>query len=336
LWTVSGRPVGLPLLHRGPVGTVAFSPNDETIMTDTRGYEAVRSVWDVFTGKPLGHPIPHREGLFARAYYGVDGKSFLTVNEGFVSIWELPAPGDGDPDRAVSWSQVISGTMLDEMGGVLSLDAPDWHQSHKRLEELGGPPATPSQRDDQLRTWYRQQMLASHRRQAAEFEYRRQWFVVTWYLDRLIAQSPSDGSLLVRRGRAYAELGRLEEALADCEAALRHEPDPYDRGGLALLCNSLALVLVSRPVPSQDPTRALVLARKAVQLEPNNAMYRDTLRDTLGVAQYRAGLYAEAIPTVEKLDPFQAEARALLDALLGNTPAELPADVFAPGPPGRP
>jgi hypothetical protein len=382
LWTVSGQPIGLPLQHRGSVGTVVFSPNGETIMTDSRGYEAVRSVWNSFTGKPLGHPIAHREGLFARAYYGLDGRTFLTVNEGFVSIWELPAPIDADPEWAASWSQVISGTMLDEMGGVLSLHPSDWYRVHKRLEELGGPPTAPSQRDDQLRTWYRQRMLASHRRQAEEFEYRRQWFVVTWYLDRLIAQSPSDGSLLVRRGRAYAELGRLDEAIADCEAALRLKPDQADRDPLALLCNNLVWRLVSSPAPTRDAARALKLAQQAVKLAPYQAFYLNTF----GVAQYRAGQFTEAIATLEKclaagkgetdafdlfflamarynlgqiaqaradfdravqwrrehpnlpaqwtaeLDAFRAEVRALLD----DTPAELPADVFAPGPPGRP
>ena len=46
----------------------------------------------------------------------------------------------------------------------------------------------------------------------------------------------------------------------------------------------------------RDPEQALVLARKAVALTPGTAIYLNTL----GVAQYRAGQYAEAIATLEK------------------------------------
>jgi tetratricopeptide (TPR) repeat protein len=40
----------------------------------------------------------------------------------------------------------------------------------------------------------------------------------------------------------------------------------------------------------------LTLARRAVELAPNEAMYINTL----GVAQYRAGRYAEAIATLDR------------------------------------
>ena len=43
-------------------------------------------------------------------------------------------------------------------------------------------------------------------------------------------------------------------------------------------------------------SEALAAARKAVALAPGSALYLNTL----GVAQFRAGLYAEAIDTLEK------------------------------------
>jgi tetratricopeptide (TPR) repeat protein len=147
--------------------------------------------------------------------------------------------------------------------------------------------------------------------------------------------------------------------------------------------NSLAWQLATAPPGLRDPERALKLARKAVALAPGMAIYLNTL----GVAQFRAGQFTEAIATLEKslavstgesdafdlfflamarqrlgevararadfdravqwrrdhpnpiqsgwseeLDAFEGEARALLD----GAPAELPADVFAPGPPSRP
>ncbi len=46
----------------------------------------------------------------------------------------------------------------------------------------------------------------------------------------------------------------------------------------------------------RDPLQAVALARKAVQSSPDTAIYLNTL----GVAQYRADRFAEAIATLEK------------------------------------
>jgi serine/threonine protein kinase/WD40 repeat protein len=183
---------------------------------------------------------------------------------------------------------------------------------------------------------------------------------------------------------AKIRLDRLEAALADCEVSLRLKPDQAELPPrLALICNNLAWTLATGPTSSRDPQRAISLARRAIELAPGQAIYLNTL----GVAQYRAGRYAEAVSTLEKsraagsggseafdllflamarirlgqiaparadfdravqwrrdhpnpiqpgwsedLDAFQAEARALLE----GPPAELPADLFAPGPPSRP
>jgi tetratricopeptide (TPR) repeat protein len=61
-------------------------------------------------------------------------------------------------------------------------------------------------------------------------------------------------------------------------------------------CNHLAWALVTAPGSTRDAQRALSLARRAVELAPTQGMYLNTL----GVAQYRAGHYAEAITTLEK------------------------------------
>src|SRR5262249_27858789 len=108
--------------------------------------------------------------------------------------------------------------------------------------------------------------------------------------------SPNNAHLLASRGSAAASLNRLDEAIADCEEALRLNPHGDDRESLATLCNNLAWTPPTGPASTGNPARALNLAWQAVELTPDQA---SSLK-TLGVAQYRMGLYVQAIATLEK------------------------------------
>jgi tetratricopeptide (TPR) repeat protein len=89
----------------------------------------------------------------------------------------------------------------------------------------------------------------------------------------------------------------FEPLIADLETALARHPDQGQiRGMLAQYCNNLAWGLVTAPESARDSQRALRLARRAVELAPRAA----NCLNTLGVAQYRAGQYAQAIATLEK------------------------------------
>ena len=90
--------------------------------------------------------------------------------------------------------------------------------------------------------------------------------------------------------RVHDRLGHHEQAQADQKKALE---SPF--AGAPEL-NNFAWRLVTGPAAMRDPEQALVLARKAVALTPGAATYLNTL----GVAQYRVGQYAEAIATLEK------------------------------------
>jgi WD40 repeat protein len=88
-----------------------------------------------------------------------------------------------------------------------------------------------------------------------------------------------------------------ESMIADLEAALAHDPiEPGVRESLAQSCNNYAWKLAKGTESTGDLERALVLARRAVELGPDQAMYLNTL----GVVQYRRGRYTEAIPTLER------------------------------------
>ncbi len=88
-----------------------------------------------------------------------------------------------------------------------------------------------------------------------------------------------------------------EPLILDLEAALASNSDqPSIRIRLGWHCNHFAWKLANTAESKRNPQRALTLARRAVDLSPNQASYLNTL----GVAQYRAGQNAEAVATLER------------------------------------
>jgi tetratricopeptide (TPR) repeat protein len=106
----------------------------------------------------------------------------------------------------------------------------------------------------------------------------------------LIEHYPQDPSLYELRSQVHDRMGHREQAQADMKLAV--ESPVAD----AQHYNNLAWRLANAPVALRDLEQALVLARKAVTLTPGAAIYLNTL----GVALYRNGHYAEAIGTLEK------------------------------------
>ena len=91
-----------------------------------------------------------------------------------------------------------------------------------------------------------------------------------------LAQSPEDDTRVT------------QEAIERKRRAL--EANPND----ALACNNLAWMYLTAPEALQDWKAALPLAQKAAQLDPG-----PVVRNTLGLAYYRAGRYREAVETLE-------------------------------------
>jgi tetratricopeptide (TPR) repeat protein len=104
-------------------------------------------------------------------------------------------------------------------------------------------------------------------------------------LDRLIPLYPRNATMLRLRGRSHAQLGDHARADADFRKALELAPDDPSAA------NNLAWRLVTGPEHLRDPAHAVALAEKAVKLAPQQWTYRNTL----GVALYRVGRYAEAV-----------------------------------------
>jgi serine/threonine protein kinase/tetratricopeptide (TPR) repeat protein len=106
----------------------------------------------------------------------------------------------------------------------------------------------------------------------------------------LIERDPRSSQLYERRAASHAALGHADQARADREAAFKLDPsDPNSK-------NNLAWRLLTGPPDQRDPARALKLIRQAIEKGPDNPAYFNTL----GVAQYRNEMYAQARMTLEK------------------------------------
>jgi tetratricopeptide (TPR) repeat protein len=110
-------------------------------------------------------------------------------------------------------------------------------------------------------------------------------------LDVLLSNGPNDDALVLYqlRSTVHEALGDREQAHADREKAGAPQPDDA-------LLNDRAWILATGPIEQRDPESAVMLARRAVELVPGQ---HDSL-NTLGVALYRAGQYANAVSVLEQ------------------------------------
>jgi tetratricopeptide (TPR) repeat protein len=92
-------------------------------------------------------------------------------------------------------------------------------------------------------------------------------------------------------GNALAQQSKFGDALAEYREAIRFQPDN------SLNYNDLAWLLATcADSRVRDPEQAVASAKRAVQLAPQVGTYSNTL----GIALYRAGQFAEAIPALER------------------------------------
>ncbi len=102
----------------------------------------------------------------------------------------------------------------------------------------------------------------------------------------------TDPDDLRQRGNCWNRMGQWQLAALDFRASLLARPHS------AQTADALAWCLASVPGRG-DPEESLAWARKAVALEPDVAAFQNTL----GVALYRAGLFAEAAAVLERNIP---------------------------------
>jgi WD40 repeat protein len=175
LWeAATGKAIGAPLRHAGPVGAAAFSPDGKTVVTasayDRRLADAYSRVnpradqtarlWDAATGKSLGPPLQHRGwryggwGQVWAVAFSPDGKTVLTGSEDHTArLWDAatcsplgPPLQHASPVRAVAFSpdgKTLLTASLDKMARLWDA-ATGWPI---------GPSFGPQGPDDQDRVW---------------------------------------------------------------------------------------------------------------------------------------------------------------------------------------
>jgi WD40 repeat protein/tRNA A-37 threonylcarbamoyl transferase component Bud32 len=140
LWEApSGKQMGAPLLLRGPVHGVAFSPDGKAILTGSKWLDKGEArLWDVATRKPLGPAWIH-QGAVQRVVFRSDGK-YLAVGSdaGPIQVLALPPTMTGSVTRLIVWTQVVTSREMDTYGTVKTLDGKAWLERFERLQQLGG------------------------------------------------------------------------------------------------------------------------------------------------------------------------------------------------------
>ncbi len=131
LWdAATGRPIGQPMVHQGPVRSEVFSPDGKTVLTQSddvlsadtkpiRGRTA--RLWDAATGRPIGQPMVH-QGPARSEMFSPDGKVVISGSDDKTArLWDAatgrpigqPMVHQG-PVRSVAFSPdgkvVISGS----------------------------------------------------------------------------------------------------------------------------------------------------------------------------------------------------------------------------------
>jgi WD domain, G-beta repeat len=72
--------------HDGPVTSVAFSPDGNTIATGS-GYRTVQ-LWNTYSGDAIGPPLSHQETLFTIAF-APDGRTIVTAAKDAIRVWNF-------------------------------------------------------------------------------------------------------------------------------------------------------------------------------------------------------------------------------------------------------
>ena len=226
VWAVpSGDWISL-FRHDGEVTRAFFTPKEHDVIT-LSSYEPARLLREAQRTLPSAGALDSSREQPARG-------TMLRAR-----IWRLPAAA-GSVDDLERFAQLLLSRKIESQRDLVRLD-------RKTLSESwgGGKGAV-------FQTFKTEPQPRLHA--VEESEATGEWFAARWHLDRLLAVTPDDRALLIRRGLASANLRDWEKAAADYEKALGPQPD-------ADLLKSLARAQIERG----DFARAIDRATQALR-----------------------------------------------------------------------
>jgi serine/threonine protein kinase/WD40 repeat protein/tetratricopeptide (TPR) repeat protein len=293
---VAGAPLRLP---QKDTRFIAVSPDGRWVATGSFGDSPEVQVWQVQSGK-LVAALPVEGGT--RVVFSPDGR-WLATGGLITRLWEVGPWRERQRFPAVVRTPVAfsaDGTFAFETGnGAVRLVAPDSGRELAQLEDprqdhadelafsADGTQLVTNGEGNSLHVWD----LRVIREQLAERGL--DWGPASPPAGEPQAVPPLQLTLEadVLVPCPYANPADWAKAIADCAEDIRLDPASVTAH------NSLAWLLATSPDPQwRDPVRAIGLARRAIELEPKDGLFRNTL----GVAQYRAGDWNAALASLRQ------------------------------------
>jgi WD40 repeat protein len=293
--------------HTNWFTSASFNPDGTRIVTLSSAQTA--TVWDAWTGTAV-LDLKGYTGLGTSASFAPDGSRIVIISGGGTAqVWDARSGRElkGEPIPQIPPPGVIS---------------PDGRWCARPIgNQVELIPTQPDEEDLAYRRFLMQPNFRLYRECYDAATKANDAFAARFYLNlcppperALIRAEPMVGSL-------FARLLLRDDVIAALEAQPAADPEIHaaclkmagDRPESAADYNNVAWPLIRDPgQPGADYQRGLRLSKAACRLEPDNGTYLNTL----GVAQYRTGMIAEALATLTRSSELNKQSEAADLAIL--------------------